>query len=341
MLSLLRRSLTQCNARYAYNSIRLSSHFTYQPDELPPTNGATKKMNMFQAINNAMDIALKQDESAILFGEDVGFGGVFRCSLDLQVISCCLAWSLPEEEKKTLRALMVSYLIWMFQKKYGTDRVFNTPLCEQGIVGFGIGVANTGATAIAEIQFADYIFPAFDQVSNKLCLLRNSTHQFSSILLLSKFITWGMCRNFRSTTTVSRTLDCEWSGQISISERQWMGLWLVDHTRSKRSCWTWCTLSFAKSWGIFRSYARPQSGYSTWSKQGQRTTIGLCQGQSKINVKTHITSIQIDKQIDSVQICVHSGSLHHIRTENIISCGRWRSARRVVRMSDWTSGYFA
>lgn len=47
----------------------------------------------------------------------------------------------------------------------GKDRVFNTPLCEQGIVGFAIGVAVAGATAIAEIQFADYIFPAFDQVS--------------------------------------------------------------------------------------------------------------------------------------------------------------------------------
>lgn len=47
----------------------------------------------------------------------------------------------------------------------GKDRVFNTPLCEQGIVGFGIGVAVAGATAIAEIQFADYIYPAFDQVS--------------------------------------------------------------------------------------------------------------------------------------------------------------------------------
>lgn len=48
----------------------------------------------------------------------------------------------------------------------GKDRVFNTPLCEQGIVGFGIGVAAAGATAIAEIQFADYIFPAFDQVGS-------------------------------------------------------------------------------------------------------------------------------------------------------------------------------
>lgn len=94
-------------------------------------------MNMFQAINNALDIALKTDESALVFGEDVAFGGVFRCTLDLQ-------------------------------KKYGSARVFNTPLCEQGIVGFGIGAAAVGSTAIAEIQFADYIFPAFDQVMTLL-----------------------------------------------------------------------------------------------------------------------------------------------------------------------------
>lgn len=52
-----------------------------------------------------------------------------------------------------------------FSLGLGKDRVFNTPLSEQGIVGFGIGMAAAGATAIAEIQFADYIFPAFDQVS--------------------------------------------------------------------------------------------------------------------------------------------------------------------------------
>ena len=47
----------------------------------------------------------------------------------------------------------------------GSSRVFNSPLCEQGIVGFGIGLATQGSTAIAEIQFADYIHPAFDQVT--------------------------------------------------------------------------------------------------------------------------------------------------------------------------------
>lgn len=46
----------------------------------------TSKMNMLQAINNALDIAMENDESAVIFGEDVGFGGVFRCSLNLQVI---------------------------------------------------------------------------------------------------------------------------------------------------------------------------------------------------------------------------------------------------------------
>ncbi|XP_076265302.1 branched chain keto acid dehydrogenase E1 subunit beta isoform X2 [Rhynchophorus ferrugineus] len=98
-------------------------------------------MNMFQAINNALETALRTDPKAIIFGEDVGFGGVFRCTLDLQ-------------------------------KKYGKDRVFNTPLCEQGIAGFGIGAAAAGSTAIAEIQFADYIFPAFDQIVNEAAKYR-------------------------------------------------------------------------------------------------------------------------------------------------------------------------
>lgn len=113
-------------------------------------------MNLFQSINNSLDIALSSDPTAskwkfcwyleqpwlcststlyvtVIFGEDVAFGGVFRCTVGLQ-------------------------------EKHGKSRVFNTPLCEQGIAGFGIGAATAGATAIAEIQFADYILPAFDQV---------------------------------------------------------------------------------------------------------------------------------------------------------------------------------
>jgi len=57
-----------------------------------------------------------------------------------------------------------SQLICVVILHAGADRVFNTPLCEQGILGFTIGLATQGSTAIAEIQFADYIHPAFDQV---------------------------------------------------------------------------------------------------------------------------------------------------------------------------------
>ena len=98
-------------------------------------------MNMFQAINNSMRLALARDPQALIFGEDVGFGGVFRCTLDL-----C--------------------------KDFGDKRVFNTPICEQGIAGFAAGAVAMGSNVIAEIQFADYIFPAFDQIVNEIAKYR-------------------------------------------------------------------------------------------------------------------------------------------------------------------------
>ncbi|CAK9290183.1 unnamed protein product [Gordionus sp. m RMFG-2023] len=98
-------------------------------------------MNFFQAITNALDTVLANDKTAVIFGEDVAFGGVFRCTAGLR-------------------------------EKYGIDRVFNTPLSEQGIAGFGIGLAVAGAKAIAEIQFSDYIFPAFDQIVNEAAKYR-------------------------------------------------------------------------------------------------------------------------------------------------------------------------
>ncbi|KAL7754110.1 hypothetical protein RI367_000090 [Sorochytrium milnesiophthora] len=110
------------------------------PEEVRKS-GQTQKMNLFQSINNAMDIALATDETAVVFGEDVAFGGVFRCTMGLA-------------------------------EKYGTDRVFNAPLTEQGIAGFGIGMAAVGHTAIAEIQFADYVYPAFDQLVNEAAKYR-------------------------------------------------------------------------------------------------------------------------------------------------------------------------
>ncbi|TPX10234.1 uncharacterized protein E0L32_001431 [Thyridium curvatum] len=111
--------------------------------ELPPEvqNGTAKKMNLYQAVNDALSTALAEDENVLLFGEDVAFGGVFRCSMKLA-------------------------------ENFGGDRVFNTPLTEQGILGFAVGLAAEGMRPVAEIQFADYVFPAFDQIVNEAAKFR-------------------------------------------------------------------------------------------------------------------------------------------------------------------------
>ncbi|CAG8130407.1 unnamed protein product [Penicillium olsonii] len=106
-----------------------------------PAGATSKRLNFFQAINSALKTALSKSEKVLLFGEDVAFGGVFRCSMDLQT-------------------------------EFGSDRVFNTPLTEQGIAGFAIGCAVEGMKPVAEIQFADYVFPAFDQIVNEAAKFR-------------------------------------------------------------------------------------------------------------------------------------------------------------------------
>lgn len=120
-----------------------SSQAALSSSELPleARNGTTKKMNLFQAINDALGTALVEDDSVVVFGEDVAFGGVFRCTMKLA-------------------------------ETHGADRVFNTPLTEQGIMGFGIGMAAEGMRPVAEIQFADYVYPAFDQLVNEAAKFR-------------------------------------------------------------------------------------------------------------------------------------------------------------------------
>lgn len=101
-------------------------------------------MNLFQAINDALATILETDEKACIFGEDVAFGGVFRCTMGLT-------------------------------ERFGSERVFNTPLTEQGIIGFAVGMSAQGHTALPEIQFADYLFPSFDQLHNEASKMRYRT----------------------------------------------------------------------------------------------------------------------------------------------------------------------
>ncbi len=99
-------------------------------------------MTMIQALRSAMDVMLERDPNVVVFGEDVGyFGGVFRCTDGLQA-------------------------------KYGTSRVFDTPIAEGGIVGVAVGMGAYGLRPVAEIQFADYFYPAYDQIVSEAARLR-------------------------------------------------------------------------------------------------------------------------------------------------------------------------
>jgi pyruvate dehydrogenase E1 component beta subunit len=111
--------------------------------------------NIIQALNMGLHQEFSKDERLVTFGEDAGyFGGVFRVTEDLQ-------------------------------KRFGEERCFNTPLCEQGIVGFAIGMAQKGMIPICEIQFADYIFPAYDQIVNELAKMRYRTgNQYASHVII-------------------------------------------------------------------------------------------------------------------------------------------------------------
>jgi pyruvate dehydrogenase E1 component beta subunit len=99
-------------------------------------------MNIIQAVNDCLRLEMRRDDRVVVLGEDVGrFGGVFRATAGLY-------------------------------EEFGPDRCMDTPLAEAGIVGSAIGMALYGLKPVAEIQFADFIDPAFDQIVNELAKLR-------------------------------------------------------------------------------------------------------------------------------------------------------------------------
>lgn len=99
-------------------------------------------MNIIQAVNDALRIQMSQDDRVVVLGEDVGkFGGVFRATTGLQA-------------------------------EFGRERVIDTPLAETGIIATAIGMAVNGLRPVAEIQFADYMYPAFDQIVNEMAKFR-------------------------------------------------------------------------------------------------------------------------------------------------------------------------
>jgi 2-oxoisovalerate dehydrogenase E1 component beta subunit len=113
------------------------------------------RKTMIEAIRDAMDVMMERDDDVVVFGEDVGFfGGVFRATQGLQA-------------------------------KYGTQRCFDTPISELGIVGAAVGMAAYGLRPCVEIQFADYMYPAYDQIVSEAARLRyRSNGQFTCPLVV-------------------------------------------------------------------------------------------------------------------------------------------------------------
>ncbi len=99
-------------------------------------------MTMIQALNSALDTMMERDPNVLTFGEDVGyFGGVFKVTEHLQA-------------------------------KYGKKRCFDTPINENGIAGVAVGMATYGLRPVIEIQFADYMYPAYDQLVSEAARIR-------------------------------------------------------------------------------------------------------------------------------------------------------------------------
>ena len=102
-------------------------------------------MNMIQALNDAHKVAMRADDDIVVFGEDAGyFGGVFRVTEGLQ-------------------------------KEFGKTRVFDSPISEGGIVATAVGMAAYGIKPLIEIQFADYIYPGYDQIVSEVAKMRYRT----------------------------------------------------------------------------------------------------------------------------------------------------------------------
>ena len=118
-------------------------------------------MTIIEALRDAMDVALGLDPKVVIFGEDVGyFGGVFRCTAGLQ-------------------------------KKYGEERVFDTPINESAIVGMAIGMAAQGMRPCVEVQFADYVYPAYDQITQEAARLRHRSNEDFTCPLVVRMPTGG------------------------------------------------------------------------------------------------------------------------------------------------------
>src|SRR6266496_2481036 len=138
------------------------------------------QMNMVQAINDGLRLEMRRDPRVVVLGEDVGrVGGVFRVTQGL--------WD-----------------------EFGDDRVVDTPLSEGGIIGTAIGMALYGLVPVPEIQFSDFIFPAYDQIVSELAKFRyRSGGEYVSKLVIRTPVGGGIRGgHYHSQSPESQFIHC-------------------------------------------------------------------------------------------------------------------------------------
>ncbi len=121
-------------------------------------------LTLLDAINQALDQKMADDSRVVVYGEDTGFeGGVFRVTAGLQ-------------------------------KKYGVDRVFDTPIAESAITGSAIGMAINGLIPVAEIQFDGFVFPGYTEIVTHMARYRNRTRGRHGLPIVVRFPVGGGIR---------------------------------------------------------------------------------------------------------------------------------------------------
>ncbi len=144
------------------------------------------QMNMVSALNNALDLILQQDSGFVLLGEDVGKdGGVFRVTEGLQA-------------------------------KFGDNRVLDTPLCESGIIGASIGMALSGMHPIPEMQFAGFMYVAFNQMINHAARYRSRTYSALKVPMIVRTPVGGGVRTLEHHSESPEILFSQMGGIVVV-----------------------------------------------------------------------------------------------------------------------------
>jgi pyruvate dehydrogenase E1 component beta subunit len=121
---------------------------------MPEVKTAVRALTIIQAVNDALKSEMERDPTVVVFGEDVGKqGGVFRATVDLQ-------------------------------QTFGSERCFDTPISESGIVGSAIGMAISGLRPVVEIQFSGFIYSALEQMASHAARMRNRTRAAMTVPLV-------------------------------------------------------------------------------------------------------------------------------------------------------------